>query len=43
MNNGGDLVTKADLAEAENRILRWMAGGFIAQTALLVAVRAFLR
>ena len=38
-----DLATKADLAAAENRILRWMAGGFIAQTALLVAILAFLR
>ena len=38
-----DLATKADLAETENRIFRWMAGGFIAQTALLVAILAFLR
>ena len=38
-----DLATKADLATSENRILRWMVGGFLAQTALLVAVMAFLR
>jgi len=49
-----ELATKADLkAEAqglrvemqamENRILRWMVGGFLAQTALLVAILAFLR
>ena len=40
-----DLATKADLQEVrndiaatENRILRWMVGGFLAQTTLLVAV-----
>jgi len=38
-----DLATKADLMETEVRILRWMVGGFIAQTALLVAVLSFMR
>ena len=41
------LLTKAELrdeiANAKHDILRWMIGGFIAQTALLVAVLAFLR
>ena len=37
------MATKAELAATENRILRWMVGGFLAQTALLVAVMAFLR
>jgi len=31
------------IAAAEVRILRWMTGGFIAQTALLVAIMAFLK
>lgn len=31
------------LAKTKNDILRWMVGGFLAQTALLVAVLAFLR
>jgi len=49
-----ELATKADLtaakaelqvelARARHDILRWMAGGFIAQTALLVAIMAILR
>lgn len=49
-----ELATKKDLeiglARVDNRIsevkyeiLRWMVGGFITQTALLVAVLAFLR
>jgi hypothetical protein len=43
-----NMATKAELAATENRILRWMVGGFLAQTALLVAVMgiaamAFLR
>jgi len=42
-----ELATKQDLeiglARAKHDILRWMVGGFIAQTALLVAVMAFLR
>jgi hypothetical protein len=38
-----DLATKADLAAMENRILRWMVGGFIAQTVLLLAVLAPLK
>ena len=32
------MATKAELAATENRILRWMVGGFIAQTALILAV-----
>lgn len=31
------------IAETKHDILRWMVGGFIAQSALLVAVMAFLR
>ena len=31
------------LAKTKHDILRWMVGGFIAQTALLVAILAFLR
>ena len=38
-----NMATKAELAAAENRILRWMVGGFITQTALLVAILSFLR
>lgn len=49
-----ELATKADLeigltkvdnriSEVKYEILRWMVGGFIAQTALLVAVIAFLK
>ena len=30
-------------AHAEARILRWMTGGFLTQTALLVAVLALMR
>ena len=48
------LATKADLMAVENRLIerianvrvdliKWMMGGFIAQTALLVAILAFLR
>jgi len=41
------LVTKAELAiqlkELEVRILRWMVGGFMTQTALLMAVLALMR
>ena len=38
-----ELVTKADLANVENRILRWMVGGFITQSALIIAVLALLK
>ncbi|MDR2826398.1 MAG: hypothetical protein LBV76_06335 [Deltaproteobacteria bacterium] len=42
-----ELATKADLqveiAKAKHDILRWMVGGFLAQSALLIAVIAFLR
>lgn len=31
------------IAETKHDILRWMVGGFVTQTALLVAVLAFLR
>jgi len=40
-------ATKKDLeiglVKTKHEILRWMAGGFIAQTALLVAVMALLK
>lgn len=43
----GLLITKselqAEISKAKHDILRWMVGGFIAQTALLIAVLAFLR
>lgn len=38
-----ELATKADLAELKNDMLRWMVGGFIAQTALIIAVLALMR
>lgn len=49
-----ELATKSDLemaisrvdtriAEFKHDILRWMVGGFLAQSALLVAVLAFLK
>jgi hypothetical protein len=31
------------IAASEVRVLRWMVGGFLTQTALLVAILAFLR
>jgi hypothetical protein len=34
---------RAEMAQTKHDILRWMVGGFIAQTALLVAVLAFLK
>jgi hypothetical protein len=37
------MATKAELAQTKHDILRWMVGGFIAQTALLVAIMAILR
>lgn len=33
-----ELATKADLREAEIRILKWVIGAIITQTALIVAV-----
>ncbi|MDR0239100.1 MAG: hypothetical protein LBI88_02575 [Deltaproteobacteria bacterium] len=38
-----NMATKVELAATEVRILRWMVGGFITQTALLVAILSFLR
>ncbi|MDL2290831.1 hypothetical protein LJC09_01830 [Desulfovibrio sp. OttesenSCG-928-F20] len=38
-----DLATKADLADMENRIIKWMMGGFIALGAFLIASMAFLK
>lgn len=38
-----DLATKWDLADAKHEILKWMVATVIAQTALIVAVMAFLR
>jgi len=37
------MATKAELQGVKSDIQRWMVGGFIAQTALLVAILAFLR
>jgi hypothetical protein len=34
---------RAEIASVKHDLLRWMVGGFLAQTALLVAVLAFLR
>jgi hypothetical protein len=34
---------KIGMAETKHDILRWMVGGFIAQTALLLAVISFLK
>ena len=34
---------QAELARTKHDILRWTVGGFIAQTALLVAIPAILR
>ena len=42
-NMAANMATKADLAATEVRILRWMVTGFLTQSALLVAVMAFLR
>ena len=43
----GLLVVKSELKEeiaaVKHDILRWMVGGFITQTALIVAILAFLR
>jgi len=36
-------AVRVEIQASENRLLRWMVGGFIAQTALLVAILAFLR
>ena len=40
-----ELETKLEIGLAKTKvdILRWMMGGFLAQTALLVAILAFLR
>ena len=38
-----NMATKAELANTKHEILRWMVGGFLAQTALLVAVLAVLK
>jgi len=38
-----DLATKGDLQNLKHDILRWMVGGFLAQSALLVAILALLR
>ena len=36
-------AVRVEMQAMENRVLRWMVGGFITQTALLVAILAFLR
>ena len=38
-----ELATKTDLQAVKVDILRWMVGGFIAQTALLIAILAILK
>lgn len=38
-----ELATKGDLADAKHEILKWMIAVIVAQTALLVAVIAFLK
>lgn len=37
------LATKQDIQAAKHEILQWMITGMIAQTALLVAIMAFLK
>jgi len=39
----GHMATKVELTQTKHDILRWVLGGFIAQTALIVAIMAFLR
>lgn len=38
-----DLATKGDLADTKHEILKWMMATMVAQTALIVAVIAFLK
>lgn len=38
-----DLATKGDLADTRHEILKWMMATMVAQTALIVAVIAFLK
>ena len=38
-----ELATKADLEKNKHEILKWMISSLLAQTALIVAVIAFLR
>ena len=38
-----ELATKGDLQETKHEILKWIMATMVAQTALLVAVIAFLR
>ena len=41
--NSGLMQVRVEMKDMENRILRWMVGGFLTQTALIVALLAFLR
>ncbi len=38
-----ELATKGDLADTKHEILKWMMATMVAQTALIVAVIAFLK
>lgn len=38
-----ELATKNDLADTKHEILKWMMATMVAQTALIVAVMAFLK
>ena len=38
-----ELTLKNDITAAEVRILRWMTGGFLTQTALIITVLALMR
>jgi len=38
-----ELATKADLQDAKHEILKWIMGMFVAQTAVLVAIVAFMK
>ncbi len=41
--NRKELATKGDLADTKHEILKWMMATMVAQTALIVAVIAFLK
>lgn len=38
-----ELATKGDLADTKHEILKWMMATMVAQTALIIAVIAFLK
>ena len=43
MTSTRELTTKADLLETKYDILKWMFARFVAQTALIVAVLAYVK